>query len=219
MKLLIVEDDINILSLLTKSLKESGYIIDSALDGNEALYLIKINSYDIIILDWMLPYKSGIEVLSTIRKINISTPVLILTAKNEIQDKLEGFKNGCDDYLSKPFNIEELKVRLEALYRRINLNIPKNQLLIKNIKIELDNKKVFKNDFLINLSSKEYELLLLLIKYKNSYISIDRIKEALWNIDEIVSSNIVQVTIYNLRKKLDKDFIKSFRGMGYKIEI
>ena len=118
MKILIVEDDENILSFLKRGFQEEDYIIDSADDGDDGEYLATSNSYDIIILDWMLPNKSGIEILSSIREQNITTPVIMLTAKGEIDDKIEGLTYGADDYMSKPFSFKELLARSKALYRR-----------------------------------------------------------------------------------------------------
>jgi len=219
MKLLIVEDDKNIVSFLKRGFQEEGYIIDIAFDGEDGEYLASINQYDIIILDWMMPKKNGIVLLESLRKKHITTPVLMLTAKDNIKNKIEGLKSGADDYLTKPFSFEELQARIEALYRRISLCNINNQIIFKNIIIDIDKKIVTKDNIILNLSLKEYELLMLLIKHKNSYISKAQIEENLWNNEEFISSNVVQVTIHNLRKKLPNDIIKNFRGLGYKIEI
>lgn len=219
MKILIIEDDTDILSFLQRGLEEDGYIIDSALDGEDGEYLATVNSYDVIILDWMLPLKSGIEVLKSLREQNITTPILMLTAKDETSDKVQGLKTGCDDYLSKPFNFDELEARIEALYRRsLSLNAS-NKIEFKNISIDIDKKIITKDNQTLKLSSKEYELLIFLIKNKNSFVSKIMIEEGLWNNEEFINSNVIQVTIHNLRKKIGKEIIKSFRGLGYKIEI
>jgi len=218
MKILIVEDDENILSLLQRGFEEEGYIIDSSSDGEEAEYLMTINSYDIIILDWMLPNKSGIEIVQSIRKQNIITPVIMLTAKDEIDDKVLGLTYGADDYMCKPFSFKELQARAIALYRRSNA-ISSNIINIKNLVIDLDAKNVKKDDEDLLLTQKEYELLLFLINNKNKIISNSTIENQLWGNEEYINSNVIQVTIYNLRKKISKDFIKSSRGLGYKIEI
>ena len=219
MKLLIIEDDENILSFLIRGFKEEGYTIDSAVNGEDGEYLATVNSYDVIVLDWMLPLKNGIEILLSLRAINIITPILMLTAKDATSDKIEGLRGGCDDYLAKPFSFDELIARVEALYRRsLSLNAT-NKIQFDNIIINIDTKMVLKNSIKLHLSSKEYELLLLLIKYKNSYISRIQIEDELWSNEEFLYSNVIQVTIYNLRKKIGKEFIKSFRGLGYKIEI
>jgi len=218
MKILIVEDDKDILELLVKGFKENNYIIDTATNGLDAQYLATINNYDIVILDWMLPQKSGIEVLQYLRKQNIITPILMLTAKDDTKDKILGLKTGADDYLAKPFSFDELIARVEALYRRVSFS-NSNKIIFKDITIDIDKKIVLKSNNLIELSAKEYELLLLLIKNKNSYISKQYMQENLWNNEEFIQSNVIEATIYKLRKKLGKEYIKNFRGLGYKIEI
>lgn len=218
MKLLIIEDDENILSLLQRAFSENGYVIDSAMDGEDGEYLASINSYDVIILDWMLPLKNGIEVINSLREKNIKTPTIMLSAKGEIENKVMGLKHGADDYLSKPFSFAELEARVEALYRR---NISQGVALLKvgDIEINTDSKIVTKNKQCVELTAKEYELLLFLLKNKNAYVSNAMIEEQLWNNQEYINSNVIQVTIYHLRKKLDKELITSNRGLGYKIEI
>ncbi len=218
MKILIVEDDENILSLLKRGFEEEGYIIDSSSDGEEAEYLITTNSYDIIILDWMLPSKNGIEILKSIREQNVSTPVIMLTAKDEIDNRVLGLTSGADDYMCKPFSFKELQARAIALYRR-SISSNTNIIHIKDLTIDLDAKSVKKDDVDILLTQKEYELLLFLIKNKNKTVSNAMIEEQLWGNEEYINSNVIQVTIYNLRKKISKDFIKSSRGLGYKIEV
>ena len=218
MKLLIIEDDKNILSLLQRAFSEDGYVLDSAMDGEEGEYLAIMNSYDVIILDWMLPLKNGIEVIRSLREKNITTPTIMLSAKGETEDKIAGLKHGADDYLSKPFSFAELEARVEALYRR---NISQGVALLKIGEIEIDsnNKVVTKNKQRVELTSKEYELLMFLFKNKNAYVSNAMIEEQLWNNQEYMNSNVIQVTIYHLRKKLGKELIKSNRGLGYKVEV
>ncbi len=218
MKLLIIEDDEHILSFLKRGLLEDGYIVQSAEDGEDGEYLAITNSYDIIILDWMLPGKSGLQVLESLRNKGIKTPVLMLTAKSEISDKVMGLRTGADDYLSKPFSYDELVARIEALQRR-NISQGINTIEIENITIYTDIKIVKKDNAEINLTAKEYELLLFLIKHKNSTVSNTMIEEGLWSDEEYINSNVIQVTVYHLRKKIGKDIIKSSRGLGYKIEI
>ncbi len=218
MKILIVEDDENILSLLKEGFEEESYIVETATDGEEAEYLASINSYDLVILDWMLPLKSGIDILRELRRKNINTPVIMLTAKDETKNKVEGLRHGADDYLAKPFSFEELLARAEALYRRTSFD-GSNMLRIKNITIDTSSKLVKKEGKIVNLSAKEYELLIFLAKHKNSYVSKFMIEEQLWTNQEFIASNVIEVTIFNLRRKLSKDIIKNFKGLGYKIEI
>lgn len=217
MKILIVEDDDNILSLLQEGFEEENYIVDIAKNGDEAEYLALMNSYDVIILDWMLPLKSGILVLENLRTQSVKTPIIMLTAKDEIKYKVDGLKKGADDYLAKPFSFEELQARVEALYRRSSLE-GLNSIQFGDIVIETDKKVVKKENQIINLSAKEYELLMFLVKHKNSYVSKFMIEEQLWTNQEFIASNVIEVTIFNLRKKLSKELIKNFKGLGYKIE-
>lgn len=218
MKILLVEDDEHIINFLQKGLIEEGHKLEISSDGEEAEYLASINSYDLIILDWMLPNKNGVEILESIRKNDISTPVIMLTAKSEINDKVKALRTGADDYLTKPFSFMELLARIEALNRR-SLSEGKNIIQIKDLIIDINQKSVTKNNEPLVLTAKEYELLLYLIKNKNSMVSMAMIEENLWNTDEFINSNVVQVTIYHLRKKIGKDMIISFRGLGYKIEV
>jgi DNA-binding response OmpR family regulator len=218
MKILIIEDDDNILAVLKRGFEEENYIIDTAFDGEEGEYLALTNKYDLILLDWMLPSKNGIEILQRLREEKIITPIIMLTAKDEIDDKVIGLTQGADDYLSKPFSFKELLARANALYRR-SFSSTTNKLQIKDVSIDLDLKVVSKNDEEISMTQKEYELLLFLFKNKNRLVSNPIIEEQLWNNEEYINSNVIQVTIYNLRKKLGKEFIKSSRGLGYKIDV
>ena len=217
MKILIIEDDLNILSLLKENFLEENFIVDIAEDGEDGEYLAVLNSYDIIILDWMLPKKSGIQVLHSLREKDITTPVIMLTAKSNIENRVLGLRTGADDYLSKPFSLEELQARVEALYRRV-VTDGKNLISVKDIAIDTDKKIIMKNSKILDITAKEYELLMFLVKRKNSYVTKFMIEEQLWTNEENKQSNVIQVIIYHLRQKLGKDFIKSFKGLGYKIE-
>jgi len=217
MKILIIEDDAHILSFLTRGFKEDGYIVDSATDGLDGEYLISINSYDVIILDWMLPSKSGIEILQSLQNQHNTTPVLMLSAKGEVKNRVFGLRGGADDYLAKPFSFEELQARVESLHRR-DISQGKNSIEIANLAINLNEKSVTIEQEPIKLTAKEYKLLLFLLRHKNSIVSKAMIEEQLWNNETYLSSNVVQVTIYHLRQKLGKDIIQSYRNLGYKIE-
>ncbi|NOX15620.1 MAG: response regulator transcription factor [Epsilonproteobacteria bacterium] len=218
MKILIIEDDENILSLLKRGFGEYDYIVETADNGEDGKYLATLNSYDVILLDWMLPECSGIDILKDLREKEIKTPIIMLTAKGEINDKVLGLSSGADDYLSKPFSFKELKARVEALYRR-SVASGGNSIKIRDVTIDIDAKTIKKDKEEIELSLKEYELLLFLIKHKNFLVSNAMIEEQLWGEEEYINSNVIAVTIYHLRKKIGKDFIKSFRGLGYKVEI
>lgn len=217
MKILIIEDDENILNLLQEGFEEENYQVSVAMDGEEGEYLASINHYDAIILDWMLPYKSGIEVLESLKQKHIKTPIVMLTAKDDVKERVKGLQSGADDYLGKPFSFEELQARVEALIRRTSFD-GFSLIEIQNITIDSSKKIVKQDQKEVNLSGKEYELLMFLIKNKNSYVSKFMIEDELWNDQEFVSSNVIEVTIFNLRKKLSKELIKNYKGLGYKID-
>ncbi len=218
MKILLIEDDEDILSFIQRGFEEDDYIVDTALNGEDGEYLAILNSYDVIITDWMLPFKSGIEIIKSIREKNITTPVIMLSAKGEIEDKITGLQYGADDYLAKPFSFAELTARVEALHRR-NTSKGLNLIRFGDLSINTETKIVMKESNTIELTAKEYELLMFLIKNKNGYVSNIMIEEQLWNNQEYINSNVIQVTIYHLRKKLGKELIKSNRGLGYKIAV
>ena len=215
MKILIVEDDPYISDMLKRGLEESGFTVELCDDGEEGEYIALNNSFDVIILDWMLPNKDGISILKSLRENSINTPILMLTAKDEIADKVKGLTNGADDYLAKPFSFDELIARLEALYRR-SLGGANNFLEIGSLKIDLSNRELRKDGVKIALTQKEYELLLFLIKHKNQIVSSSFIQNELWRDYEYINSNVIQVTIYHLRKKIGKEYISSERKLGYK---
>lgn len=218
MKLLIVEDDAHILSFLKRGLLEDGYLVENSMEGEEGEYMALHNSYDVIILDWMLPGKNGIEIIESLRAKNIKTPIIMLTAKDNVKDRVSGLRSGADDYLLKPFSYEELLARIEALQRR-NITQGSNNIEIADIMINLNTKSVKKNGNIVDLTAKEYELLIFLIKHKNLTVSNAMIESSLWGDEEYINSNVIQVTVYHLRKKIGKNIIKSSRGLGYKIEI
>jgi len=216
MKILLIEDDKKIVSFLEKGLKEDGYIIESVNSGEEGEYLALLYEYDLIILDWMLPDVEGIKILENIKK-EKSTPIIMLTAKDKLNDKVSALRKGADDYLTKPFEYDELLARIEVIYRRKFDN--KNLLKLKDLEIDVYNKIIKKRGEPIKLTKKEYELFIFLLKNKNAYVSTSMIEDDLWNNEKYINSNVISVTIYHLRKKIGKDFIKSYKGFGYKIEI
>lgn len=216
MKILIIEDDAHILSFLERGLQEEGYLVESSSEGEEGVYLATIYPYDVILLDWMLPGKSGIEVLQYLRAKGVTIPVLMLTARGETADKVEGLRKGADDYLAKPFAYAELLARVEALYRR-SLTGGDNRITLSDITIDLDAKRVTRGEETITLTSKEYALLLFLLKHRNAIVSVAMIEEQLWSAGTPVQSNVVQATMYHLRKKIGKGVIQSFRRLGYRI--
>jgi two-component system, OmpR family, copper resistance phosphate regulon response regulator CusR len=219
MRILIVEDDIKISAFLEKGLIEENYTVDCCFDGEEALYLITSQKYDLIILDLMVPYIDGVTICTNVRQLGINTPIIILSAKNSIEDKVLGLSVGANDYLDKPFSFDELIARVKVQLRDIVTLT--NILQVLDLKLDCDKKLVTRANKVIKLSSKEYMLLEYLLRNKNKIVTEDMINNSLWNMDENTVSNIISVYIYRLRKKVDTDgaikLIHTVRGMGYKI--
>jgi len=221
MRILIVEDDKKIAGFMAKGLQEEGFNVDVIYDGNEGLYAAQVNPYDLLLLDWMLPSISGIAICKQLRLQHISTPILMLTARGDVDDRVEGLESGADDYLGKPFAFGELVARVKALHRR---NSHKGIKILKVDGLQLNplTRDVIRDGRRIELSSKEFELLEFLMRNKNRIVTNTMILENIWNMQEQVESNVINVTVYHLRNKLDKGFetklIKTVRGSGYRIE-
>ena len=216
MKLLVVEDEHKIANSLKKGFEQESFICDVAYDGESGYDLASSEEYDLIVLDVMLPKKDGISILRDLRRDDIHTPILMLTAKGEIDNKLEGFNSGADDYLVKPFSFEELVARVKALSRRPN-EIRNEIIKIKDLQIDTKNQEVKKDRNLIQLSKKEYQLLEYLMRNKGKIISKDNIISHIWDYEAEILPNTVEVFVKYLRNKLGKDIIKTIRGFGYKI--
>lgn len=218
MKILIIEDD-KIISDTIKECIYKMYDVEQAYDGYDGYMMAKENIYDIIILDIMLPEMNGYEVLKELRENKIYTPILILTAKDGLDDKLKGFKYGADDYLVKPFERQELIVRLEAIIRRTIGSYKDDILEFKDIKLNLKNRKVFIGDEEISLQGKQFDILEYLINTKNTIITKEQIFEKIWGFNSDTTTNVVEVYTSGLRKTLkeyNKDkYIKTIRGVGY----
>lgn len=218
MKVLIVEDD-KILSDTIKQCIEKKYNVEQAFDGYEGYMYAKENIYDIIILDLMMPEMNGYDLLSKLRREEIFTPVLILSAKDSLNDKVKGLSIGADDYLAKPFEREELLARLEALIRRNHGFYANNTIEFKDLKINLENRKAYINDKEINLQGKQFDLLEYLIHSKNTIITKEQIFDKIWGFDSDTSTNVIEVYASALRKELKKygydKYIKTLRGVGY----
>lgn len=216
MKILVVEDEHKIASSIKKGFEQESWICDLAFDGEAGYDLAISESYDVIILDLMLPKMDGISVSKNLRKENIHTPILMLTAKGEVDDKVLGLNSGADDYLVKPFAFEELIARVQALARRPS-EVKNEELIINNLKLNTKKQEVLKNNKQIQLSKKEYQLLEYLMKHKDRTISKDEIISNVWDYESNILPNTVEVFIKYLRNKLGKDLIKTVRGFGYKL--
>jgi two-component system, OmpR family, response regulator len=222
MKLLIVEDEARIAQSLRRGFDEESFTVELAFDGEEGLSKILKDEFDAIILDLMLPKISGLSVLKTMRERKNYTPVIILTAKNTTEDKIEGLDIGADDYLAKPFSFEELLARVRALIRRSTAR--ENILKVDTLELNPRTQMVFRSSQPIHVSSREFKILEYMLANKGSILSESRIINHVWNYDADISSNVVAAHIKNLRSKIDKSFqiekqlIKTIRGMGYKID-
>ena len=214
MKILVVEDDHKIATGIKKGLEQEGHTVDLAFDGEEGLDLAMEKNSDVIVLDLMLPKMNGIEVASTLRKENIHTPILILTAKGELSDKLTGFENGADDYLVKPFAFEELIARINAIARRPK-EVKSDKLKVKNLELSSNTYEVRNKGKEIILSKKEFQLLEFLMKNAGRVISKEDIIARVWNYESDILPNTVEVFVGYLRNKIGKDMIKTVRGFGY----
>lgn len=217
-KILLVEDEENIASFVKMELEYEGYKVEVCDDGIKGLEFSIENEYDLILLDLMLPKLNGLEVCRRLRKVK-NTPIIMLTARDDVMDKVTGFQTGADDYVSKPFAIEELLARIEALLRRVNANKPiANKLEFNDISIDMDARIVMQDNEEINLTTKEYELLVELMKNKNKVLSRESLLENIWGYDYEAETNVVDVYIRHLRSKLKNDgYIQTVRGIGYVI--
>ncbi len=218
MKVLVIEDD-KILSDTIKQCIESDFSVEQAFDGYEGYMYAKGNIYDVIILDLMMPEMDGYEVLSKLRSNNVLTPVLILTAKDSLSDKVKGLNLGADDYLVKPFERAELIARLEAIIRRNNGFFVKSIIEFKDLKLNLKNRKAYVGNKEIVLQGKQFDFLEYLINSKNTIITKEQIFDKIWGFNSDTSTNVIEVYASGLRKELKKygydKYIKTLRGVGY----
>ena len=218
MKILVVEDERDLNRIITKHLKKNNYSVDSCFDGQEALDFISYSEYDLIITDIMMPNVDGYEFIDKLRANKNNTPVIMLTAKDTLEDKIVGLDSGADDYIVKPFEFDELLARIRVLMRR-NYGLATNIIKIEEVTLDLAKKQVAKSGEIIDLTGKEYEVLEYLMKNKGSILSRDQILNHVWDYEYEGASNIVDVIIKNIRKKLDrgegKTIIYTKRGLGY----
>jgi heavy metal response regulator len=218
MRILVVDDEKKIVSFIQRGLKENHYVVDVAYDADTALETAEINPYDLIILDIMLGGKDGIAVCEQLRKNKVNTPVLMLTARDSVRDKVRGLDAGADDYLTKPFAFDELLARVRALLRRESTE-KVNVLKVADLELNQLTREVKRASKVITLTAKEYALLEYFMLNANQVITRTMISEHVWKEDFDSFTNVIDVYVKHLRNKIDKDFasslIKTVRGVGY----
>ena len=218
MRILVVDDEKKIVSFIQRGLKENHYVVDVAYDADTALETAEINPYDLIILDIMLDGKDGIAVCQQLRKNKVNTPVLMLTARDSVRDKVRGLDAGADDYLTKPFAFDELLARVRALLRRESTE-KINVLKVGDLELNQLTREVKRNSQVVTLTAKEYALLEYFMLNANQVITRTMISEHVWKEDFDSFTNVIDVYVKHLRNKIDKGFtlslIKTVRGVGY----
>lgn len=225
MKVLIIEDEYNLADVIASRLKKEKYVVDIEVDGEEGLYRALDGTYDLVILDVMLPHMNGFDVLKEIRESDSDIKVIMLTAKAELDDKLEGLSNGADDYVTKPFHVEELVARVNLQLRRNQKGKNSDIMEIGNLQLHLKKSSIscMDTEESLEIGKKEFELLEYFMRNPNQIISKDQIYTKIWGIDNEIESNNLEVYLSFIRKKLkligSNVSIKANRGLGYKLEV
>jgi heavy metal response regulator len=223
MRVLIVEDDSQIASFITKGLQQAGFAVDHVSDGEAGLHMARVNSYDALIVDLMLPKQDGFSLIEGLRSRGDSTPVLILSARGSLDDKLRGFRVGSDDYLTKPFSFAELLARLQALLRRATRGQSQNVLTVGDLRMDLLSRRISRGEKEIELQPREFALLEYLMRNAGNVVSKTMILEHVWDYHFDPQTNVVDVLVHRLRSKIDRDFstklLHTFRGVGYVLKV
>lgn len=218
MRILVVEDEPDMNEAITEKLERENYCVDSCSDGNAALDYLMLAEYDGVLMDVMLPGKSGLEVLKELRSKNIQTPVMFLTAKDDVEDIVNGLDAGADDYMVKPFHFPELMARVRALVRKRD-GVRENVYRCGDLEINVNEQSVHRAGKRIDLSPKEYSMLFYMVRNQNIVLTREQLEANSWDFRSERSSNVVDVYIRYLRKKIDEDFepklIHTIRGVGY----
>lgn len=223
MRILLAEDDKRLSKMLEFLLKKENYIVDCVYDGQEALDYANLSDYDIVILDWMMPIKDGIEVCRTLRQTNKQIAILMLTARDTLDDRIEGLDSGADDYLAKPFEFPELLARLRALSRRIDKTFYSDIIKYKDLELNCSSANLRYKDKKTILSPRECQIMELFVRNIDCVLPREQIMDKIWGYDTEVNSNTLDVTIKAIRQKLSKieanDCIHTIRGIGYKFKM
>jgi len=222
MRILVAEDDVRLAALLEESLTEVGWEADVVHDGRSAFdQLLSDLDYDVLLLDWMLPEMDGIRVAHGLRDLGVTTPILMLTARGDVRDRVNGLDAGADDYLPKPFDLDELLARLRALYRRGSYG-DGAPILIGDLAIDPDSRKVHRGEVEIVLSTREFDILYLLAANAGKVVTRLRILDEVWDGETDLRSNVIDVHLAAIRSKIDRPFgtetITTLRGVGYRLE-
>ncbi|MEX1000250.1 MAG: response regulator transcription factor [Thermodesulfobacteriota bacterium] len=219
MRILVIEDDKKIASFIANGFKQAGFAVDIAYDGEEGLNLALAEPYDAAVIDIMLPILDGLSVIEELRSNNINTPVIILSAKRSVDDRIKGLERGSDDYLTKPFSFSELLARVYALMRRSSGAAESTKLKVGSLSMDLLNREVVRDDKKINLQPREFALLEYLMRSAERVLSKTLIMEHVYDYNFDPQTNVVDVLVCRLRNKIDKDFekkmIHTIRGVGY----
>ena len=223
MRLLLVEDDTDIASFLVKGLRAAGFAIDHVIDGEEGLQMAKQISYDALVVDIMLPKLDGLTLIDSLRKRGVQTPVLILSAKHSIDDKIKGLQIGGDDYITKPFALSELLARVQALIRRSSGGGSSTRLQVGDLSLDLLSREVRRGNEAFEIRPREFALLEYLMRNAGNVVSKAMILEHVWDYHFDPQTNVVDVLVHRLRSKIDRDFpekmIHTVRGVGYALKL
>jgi len=221
MHILLIEDDVQAASYLVKGLNECGHVIDHALDGDDGLHMALTSEYDVMVIDRMLPHRDGLSVIRMLRADGNTTPILILSALGEVDDRVTGLHTGGDDYLVKPYAFSELLARLEALTRRPSAQPQELKLQLADLIIDIRKQSVMRADKLIHLQPREYRLLEFLMRHQDHVVTRTMLLEHVWDFYFDPQTNVIDVQISRLRSKIDKNFglplLHTVRGTGYKL--
>jgi len=222
MRVLVIEDDSKIASFITKGLEQAGFAVDHAADGEDGLFMATNESYDAAVIDIMLPGRDGLSIIAAMRQAKLATPVIILSAKHSVEDRIQGLQTGGDDYLVKPFTFAELLARVQALIRRSSRVTEPNRLTVGGLSVDLITRETVRSGQTIELQPREFSLLEYLMRHSGRVVSKTMILEHIWNYHFDPQTNVVDVLVCRLRNKIDRDYeqklIHTIRGVGYVIK-
>ncbi len=222
MRILVIEDDAKIASFITKGLAQSGFAVDHAADGEQGLFLATSEPYDAAVVDLMLPKRDGLSIITEMRKAGIETPVIILSARHSVEDRIRGLQTGSDDYLVKPFTFAELLARVQALIRRASRAAEPSRLTVGDLTIDLITRETVRSGRAVELQPREFSLLEYLMRHAGQVVSKTMILEHIWDYHFDPQTNVVDVLVCRLRNKIDRDYgtklIHTIRGVGYVIK-